>query len=281
MNNINRDYIFNLRDSNIIIPKLKPTTSQKDLNITEFTQVFKPQSPVSQTPTKNDVIVGPTGPEGPQGLPGDRYCSKTLTKHIFDMNNNSFIGFNIETGLAYISGNSVIIAEVPTKIDSEINSFEGTVQYYNSQSGQIIINNINNIKGTFQNIPNYYYINLNAISQSISHSDISSIPISLINNTINISDQDNDIQYYTLSLKNNDELKYIYGLFKNNQHAIILIKLDIISDDISATIYPIANMNTNYNSNIILNANTPYAILKIQVIENLVFGDCVSYFKNV
>ena len=28
--NINRDYIFNLRDSNILIPKLKPSSSQKE-----------------------------------------------------------------------------------------------------------------------------------------------------------------------------------------------------------------------------------------------------------
>jgi len=287
MNNINRDYIFNLRDSNIIIPKLKPSSSQKDLNQPDFTQIVKPPSPLSQMETKPDIIVGPTGPQGPQGpegsqgLSGDRYCSKTIGKHIFDMKNNSFIGFNIETGLAYISGNSVIVAEVPTKIAEEINSFEGTIQYYNSQSGQIIIKNINNIKGTIEKIPNYYYVNLNAVPQPISSSDISSIPIVLNNNTINISEQYNDKQYYTLNLKNNDEIKYIHTLLKNKQKATILIKLDIISNETTAIIYPISNMNTNYKSNIILNTNTPYAILKIHVIENLVFGDCISYFKNI
>jgi hypothetical protein len=248
MNNINRDYIFNLRDSNIIIPKLKPSSSQKDLNQPDFIQIVKPPSPLSQMETKPDIIVGPTGPQGPegsQGLSGDRYCSKTIGKHIFDMKNNSFIGFNIETGLAYISGNSVIVAEVPTKIGSEINSFEGTIQYYNSQSGQIIIKNINNIKGTIEKIPNYYYVNLNAVPQPISSSYISSLPIVLNNNTINISEQDNDKQYYILNLKNNDEVKYIHTLLKNNQKATILIKLDnIISNETIATIYPISNMNT-------------------------------------
>jgi hypothetical protein len=284
MNNINRDYIFNLRDSNIIIPKLKPSTSQKDLNQTDLIQIVKPLSPLSQIETKTDIIVGPTGPqgsEGSQGLSGDRYCSKTIVKHIFDMKNNSFIGFNIETGLAYISGNSVIVAEVPTKIDAEINSFEGTIQYYNSQSGQIIIKNINNIKDTIEKIPAYYYINLNAVLQPISSSDISSILIVLNNNTINISEQDNNKQYYRLNLKNNDELKYIYTALKNNQKATILIKLDIISNETTAIIYPILNMNTNYKLNIILNTNTPYAILKIHVIENIVFGECISYFKNI
>jgi hypothetical protein len=281
MNNINRDYIFNLRDSNIIIPKLKPSSSQKDLNQTDFTQIVKPPSPLSQMETKSDIIVGPTGPQGPQGLSGDRYCSKTIGKHIFNLEKECFIGFNIETELAYISGNSVIVAEVPTKIDAEINSFEGTIQYYNSQSGQIIIKDINNIKGTIQEIPNYYYVNLNAVPQPISSSDISSIPIVLNNNTINISEQDNDKQYYTLNLKNNDEIKYIHTLLKNNQEATILIKLDIISNETTAIIYPISNMNTNYNANIILNTNTPYAILKIHVIENIVFGDCISYFKNI
>jgi len=284
MNNINRDYIFNLRDSNIIIPKLKPSSSQKDLNQTDLMQIIKPPSPLSQIDTKTDIIVGPTGPQGPegcQGLSGDRYCSKTIGKHIFDMKNNSFIGFNIETGLAYISGNSVIVAEVPTKIGSEINSFEGTIQYYNSQSGQIIIKNINNIKGTIEKIPTYYYINLNAVPQPISSSNISSIPIVLNNNTINISEQDNDKQYYILNLKNNDEVKYIYTLLKNNQKASILIKLDIISNETTAIIYPISNINTSYNSNIILNTNTPYAILKIHVIENLLFGECIPYFKNI
>ena len=121
--NINRDYIFNLRDSNILIPKLKPSSSQKDLNQTDLSSLVKPPSPVPQIPTKNEVIVGPTGPPG---LSGDRYSSKTLDKHVFDnvfnTNNSSFISFNIEPGLAYISGNSVIITEIPIKIVSEINS---------------------------------------------------------------------------------------------------------------------------------------------------------------
>uniref|UniRef100_A0A6C0ARB2 Uncharacterized protein n=1 Tax=viral metagenome TaxID=1070528 RepID=A0A6C0ARB2_9ZZZZ len=278
MNNINRDYIFNLRDSNIIIPKLKPSTSHKDLNQTDLIHIIKSPSPLSQMHIKPDIIVGPTGP---QGISGDRYSSKTIGKYIFDMKENSFISFNIEPGLAYINGNSVIVAEVPTKINSEINSFEGIVQYYNSQSGQIIIQDINNIKGTIEKIPSYYYVNLNAIPQSIISSDISSIQLVLNNNTINISEQDNDIQYYILNLKNNDEVKYIYTLLKNNQKASILIKLDIISNETMAIIYPIININTSYNSNIILNTNTPYAILKIHVIENLLFGDCIFYFKNI
>ena len=206
------------------------------------------------------------------------------------MKNNSFIVFNIEPGLAYISGNSVIVSEVPTKINSEINSFEGIVQYYNSQSGQIIIKNIINIKGTIEKIPNIYYVNLNAVPKPNVTSNISSIPISLDNNTINISDQDNDKQYYKLILKNNDEVKYINTLLKNNQKAIILIKFDHYLDDYlddyldnnsSAIIYPIININTSYNSNIILTPNTPYAILKLEVIENLIFGECVSYYKNI
>jgi hypothetical protein len=275
MNNINRDYIFNLRDSNIIIPKLKPSISQKELNHQDLTIINKPTPTPPKMAIKNDIIVGPTGP---QGMPGDRYSSKTLEKHIFDVTENSFIGLNIEPGLAYISGNSIIVSEVPTKIGSAINSFEGIVKYYNSQSGQIIIKNINNIKGTIEKIPNYYYLNLNAILQPISSSCISPIPILLNNNTINISEQDNDKQYYILNLKNNDEIKYIYTLLKNNQKAKILIKLDIISNETTAIIYPISNMNTNYNSNIILNVDTPYAIFKINVIKNLVFGECVSYF---
>lgn len=306
MNNINRDYIFNLRDSNIIIPKLKPSSSKKDihqtdlhqtdlhqtdLHQTDLHQFVKSQSPLSQMEIKNDIIVGPTGPQGPtgssgpqgpEGISGDRYYSKIQGKHIFDVKENTFIAFDIEIGLAYISGNSVIISEVPTKIDSEINSFEGIVQYYNSQSGQIIIKNINNIKGTFEKIPTHYYINLNAILRPIVTRDLPNIiPISLNNNTIDISEQTNDIQYYTLNLKNKDELKYIYDSLKNNQQTIILIKLDIKSNETSATIYPIENMNTNYNSNIILNNNAPYAIFKIHFIENLIFGDCVSYFKNI
>ena len=118
------------------------------------------------------------------------------------------------------------------------------------------------------------------------NSNISSIPISLDNNTINISEQDNDKQYYKLILKNNDEVKYINTLLKNNQKAIILIKFDhyldhYLDNNSSAIIYPIININTSYNSNIILTPNTPYAILKLEVIENLIFGECVSYYKNI
>jgi hypothetical protein len=286
MNNINRQYIFNLKYSNII-PKLNSLILQKELNQQDLTIIDKPTSTQPKMVTTNDIIVGPTGP---QGISGDRYSSKTLEKHIFDLKENSFIMLNIETGLAYISGNSIIVSEVPTKIGSGINSFEGIVKYYNSQSGQIIIENINNIKGTIEKIPNYYYLNLNAIPQPISYNiEQTSIPISLINNTVNIPVQDNNIQYYTLSLQNNDEVKYIHTSLKNNQQATILIKLDdnmlYLDDSIlfksSAIIYPILNINTSYNSHINLNNNSPYAILKINVIDNLVFGKCVSYCKNI
>ena len=56
---------------------------------------------------------------------------------------------------------------------------------------------------------------------------------------------------------------------------------DYLDNNSSAIIYPIININTSYNSNIILTPNTPYAILKLEVIENLIFGECVSYYKNI
>jgi hypothetical protein len=91
---------------------------------------------------KIDFLKGEKGDKGDNGTPGDRFTTKTLCEIILQPKKNSVVIFDVEPGLAYITGNSVIVAQIPKYLDDEINSFEGTIQYYGKESGQIIINDI-------------------------------------------------------------------------------------------------------------------------------------------
>jgi hypothetical protein len=269
------DYLFNLRISSLS-PRIKTSNSQTDL--------INYDKPYDKT---YDKIEGPTGPAG------DRFCTKTIRKTCLTPAENSLLIFNVEPGLAYISGNSVIVVEVATSLASELNSFEGTIHYYGKESGQIFITDITNIKGEFGNKECMYYVNLDGVDGAPGEqgppgptgpSNISSTTISLqlYNDTIVIPHQFNTISYYTLNVDNLNELKNINCSLSNKQMAIILIKLnDVINNPNSvASIFPILSVNVNYNDIIKLNSETPFAIFTIYNIENLLFGDCKSYYKN-
>ena len=234
------------------------------------------------------------GPTGPAGKDGDRFCTKTINKIHLSPEKHDFFSVNVETGLAYISGNSVIVAQVPNSINSELNTFEGTIQYYNPLSGQMIIKNITNIHGDFSKKEEYYYhINLDGVDgeqgppgppgpegppgpSSISTTNIT---LGVVDNTITIPQQENSIAYYNVDGKDFTELKNIQSQLTNNQIAIIFIQYN---SDTNAqfTIFPIMNMNVNYNSIIKLNDDMPYAIFKLYNIQNMRFGECSAYYKN-
>jgi len=254
-------------------------------------------------PTNNQIVIqkgieGPTGPSGPAGKDGDRFCTKTINKVGIHPTKNSIIAISVESGLAYISGNSVIVAEVPNSLNDDINTFEGIVQYYSPLSGQIIIKDITNIHGEFEMYECYYHVNLDGVDgapgeqgqpgppgpQGPSNISETNIPLILLNNTITIPEQINPICYYTLNLINNDEIKNIQSNLKNNQHAIILIELsDVKNNDISsATLFTLTNttMNINYDKNITLNIDYPFVMLKIYNINNNIFIESICYLKN-
>jgi len=240
----------------------------------------------------NSNIEGPTGPAGKDG---DRFCTKTILPILFEPKKDGFFALQVDIGLAYITGNSVIVAEVVDNFLSDLNSFEGTIHYYNSKSGQIIITDIVNIRGEFGIKEAFYHVNLDGVDGEpgvegptgpIGPSSVSSSStmIELIDNMILLPSQINPISYYTLNLNNKDEFKNIHANLTNNQTAIILINLSDLSDnpDTIAYIFPILNLNinVNYNSVISLNNVTPFAIFKLYNIENLMFSECITYFKN-
>ena len=245
-----------------------------------------------EIPITQQLIAGPTGAAGRDG---DRFCTKTINPTRVRPTNNSFISLIVEPGLAYISGNSVIVAEVPSKLSDELYTFEGTIQYYSKDTGNIIIKDITNIHGDFGTHECYYHVNLDGVDGEqgpmgpigpTGPSNVSEthIPLILLDNNITIPEQENPITYYTMNINNNDEIKNIKSNLKNNQVAIILIELcDInIIDTSFATFFTIYNngININYNKNIILNQDTPFLIVKIYNINNNTFLECVPYFKN-
>ena len=241
---------------------------------------------------------GPAGPTGAAGKDGDRFCTKTINPTRVRPTNNSFISLIVEPGLAYISGNSVIVAEVPSKLSDELYTFEGTIQYYSKDTGNIIIKDITNIHGDFGTHECYYHVNLDGVDGEqgpigpigpIGPTGPSNVSerntlLILLDNNIIIPEQENPITYYTMNVNNNDEIKYIQSNLKNNQVAIILIELcDInIIDTSVATFFTMYNIgiNINYNKNIILNQDSPFLIIKIYNINNNTFVECVPYFKN-
>jgi hypothetical protein len=248
-----------------------------------------------QSNNSNSFIEGPTGPSGKDG---DRFCTKTIRPTLIDTTANSLLVLHVEPGLAYISGNSVIVAEVADNLTSELNTFEGTIHYYSQNSGQLIIKDITNIHGVFGEKECFYYVNLDGVDgapgergqdgptgpQGPTSVSTKSTILELIDNSVIIPPQSNPISYYKLNLNNSDELKNIFDNLTNNQTAIILINLNDLSINNSTTafIFPILNININmnYNSVISLNDITPFAIFKLYNIENLLFGECITYFKN-
>lgn len=235
---------------------------------------------------------GEKGEKGEDGLPGDRFSTRTQNVICLKPAKNTVVIFRVEPGLAYISGNSVIVAEVGDDINSELNTFEGTIQFYSKKSGEIVIKDIVNIKGEFGVKTCHYYVNLDGVDGApgeqgpMGPSNVSeeTISLNLLDNTITIPEQINPICYYTINFKNEDHLINIKSNLKNNQLAIILIELSDLCDNgnSSATLFPITSdkININYNTNITLNQDIPFVMFKIYNIKNLNFLECINYYKN-
>ncbi len=99
--------------------------------------------------------IGPTGPTGPTGLSGDRYNTQTQGATLINPTLGGSVGLTVGTGLAYISGNSVVVINGSDR-------FEGTVSLYTSVSGAMTIDGIANIIGTFSGTV-VYNVNLDGI----------------------------------------------------------------------------------------------------------------------
>ena len=232
---------------------------------------------------------GHVGPTGPAGLAGDRFSTRTPSEiHLEPIENMTLI-FKVEPGLAYISGNSVIVAEVGNDINSELNTFEGTVQFYSKKTGEIVIKDITNIHGTFGDKPCYYYVNLDGVDGAIGPtgpSNVSETTYSLVleDTTIAIPEQINPITYYTVDFKNGDELRNIKSNLKQNHTACILVELYDVkeNENSSATIFPISanDISINYNKNIVLDQDAPFLMIKVYNIKDIHFIECVPYYKK-
>ena len=271
------------------LQQLQQFQQQEQQQVQQQFQEQQVQQQVQQQFQEQNHIEGPTGPSGKDG---DRFCTKTQQKMCLTPKENSLFAINVEPGLAYISGNSVIVAEVVDNLTSELNTFEGTIHYYNASSGQIIIKDITNIHGVFEK-ESIYHINLDGVDGAPGEpgavgptgpSNVSSTTtiVQLLDDTIMIPQQVNPITYYSLHIKNTDELKNISSQLNNNQTAIILIHLcdADTNSNTTAFIFPIQNVNINYNQVITLNNIIPFAMFRLYNIENLHFGECVTYYKN-
>ena len=108
----------------------------------------------SQGTSSGSSGTGPTGPQGPQGTPGDLYYTSTVAQITPNPVYDGSQTITVSTGLAYSSGNSVIVVSStdPTK------SYEGRVGTYNPLTGSLTITNIRNIYGPFA--LDYYNVNL-------------------------------------------------------------------------------------------------------------------------
>jgi formylmethanofuran dehydrogenase subunit D len=100
---------------------------------------------------------GIQGPTGTQGVQGDKYNTKSSLTIINPIQGGS-ISFSVSSNLAYITGNSIIVVDS----NNSANNFEGIVFLYNSNTGNLVINNITNIQGTF-GTSIIYNINLDGI----------------------------------------------------------------------------------------------------------------------
>lgn len=103
---------------------------------------------------------GPTGVTGPRGASGNIFNTRTTTAvpNMTAQVAGGTVVLTVATDLAYILGNSVIVVGD----DVTAPSFEATVLSYSTTLGTIVLQNIQNIKGTLlDNI--YYNVNLDGI----------------------------------------------------------------------------------------------------------------------
>jgi len=96
-------------------------------------------------PTGATGRTGPTGPTGPTGRSGSLYNTHTINPILPTPVEGGSLTFTVEPGLAYISGNVIVIVDS----GNAANSFQGYIGSYNANTGLMTIINISNITGTF------------------------------------------------------------------------------------------------------------------------------------
>jgi hypothetical protein len=112
----------------------------------------------------NGGSTGPTGwtgmrgPTGVTGTSGDKYLTATTTTVTFSPTVGGVQSFFVGVNLAYIPGNVVVVQH---SSDSGTH-FDGRVQIYTASTGQIVIDSIANIYGSFTLA--IYTVNLNGIA---------------------------------------------------------------------------------------------------------------------
>jgi hypothetical protein len=119
------------------------------------TGAVAPTGPQGETgPTGPDAPTGPQGvpgvegiqgPTGPTGLSGNVYNTATVYSYTLYPVQNSTVTVVVAAQLSYIPGNSVVVVSSV----NTANHFEGRVQSYDSGSGSITIQDIQNITGDF------------------------------------------------------------------------------------------------------------------------------------
>ena len=124
--------------------------------------IIGPRGPIGPTGMFGQIgqtgYTGPTGPIGNTGIPGDRYNTYTSFNETPDPDNES-VSLNVEPGLAYITGNSIIVIDRTTNTYS----FEGRVLSYNNITGTIVVDSIANIIGSIPFPDTIYNVNLDGI----------------------------------------------------------------------------------------------------------------------
>jgi hypothetical protein len=139
-----------------------PVLGEGEMGIEKDTSLFKVGD---GTTYWNDLayggVKGETGSTGYTGDKGDSGNVFNTTTPPFTPNPVvlSPISFTVDTGLSYIPGNSVVLAEV----GASQNRFEGTITAYNNLTGSITVQ-VANIFGSFPPLtPKTYNLNLDAI----------------------------------------------------------------------------------------------------------------------
>jgi hypothetical protein len=106
-----------------------------------------------------DGATGATGATGPTGIDGSRYNTATTSAvTLTPTEGGSIAGLTVDTDLAYIVGNSVVVVSS----SNTANRFEATVQAYTTGSGALDLEGITNIQGSFSSAV-VYNVNLDGI----------------------------------------------------------------------------------------------------------------------
>lgn len=121
----------------------------------EYSNAFSTVIGNDLTPCEGQCI----GEKGPPGEPGDKYLTTftdTLYKYIID---SGSIGIQVETGLAYIHGHTIRC--VHDGLNPPYDSFTAKVMSYNTNTGVMILNSIQNVsEGFIYSIKRTYKVNI-------------------------------------------------------------------------------------------------------------------------